>query len=30
MKKYMKPTATAPRPKAMGMPENITSRVMTP
>src|SRR3954471_5372087 len=30
MKKYMKPVATRPSAKAIGMPENITSSVTTP
>src|SRR3569623_1697737 len=30
MKKYMKPTATAPSANAIGIPENITSKVTPP
>jgi hypothetical protein len=30
MKKYMKPTATAPSANAIGIPENITISVTTP
>jgi hypothetical protein len=30
MKIAMKTTATAPKAKAMGMPENIANRVATP
>ena len=30
MKAHMKTTATAPRAKAMGTPENITTRVTMP
>src|SRR3982751_2810168 len=30
MKKYMKPTATVPSEKAIGMPENMTIRVTAP
>jgi hypothetical protein len=30
MKKYMKVTATVPKAKAMGIPENITKSVAAP